>query len=83
MNDLEIKQRNLSQEIRNLHERIDNFEAYRPHTKFNYRDPEANFDRRRVKGVVCRLIKPSDKIYSTALETAAGGRVIKVLSIHF
>ena len=47
-----------------------------PHLQFDYRDPEKNFDRRKVSGLVCKLIKVRDVKNATALEVAAGGKVI-------
>lgn len=35
---------------------------------FNYRDPEKNFDRSRVKGVVAKLIRVKDSSAVVALE---------------
>lgn len=46
-----------------------------PHLQFDYRDPEKNFDRRKVSGLVCKLIKVKDVKNATALEVAAGGKV--------
>lgn len=42
---------------------------------FQYNDPEPNFDKRKVKGLVCRLIKVKDQTYCMALEIAGGGKV--------
>ena len=42
---------------------------------FDYRDPEKNFDRRRVNGLVLKLIKVTDVKNATALEVVAGGKV--------
>ncbi|KAF8664917.1 hypothetical protein HU200_054234 [Digitaria exilis] len=57
--------RKLSGELANVH--------------FNYRDPERNFDRSKVKGVVARLIRIKDSSTATALEVAAGGRLFNVV----
>ena len=38
----------------------------------NYKDPEPNFDRSKVKGKVFSLIKPLDREYIKALEMGAG-----------
>lgn len=46
-----------------------------PQFNFDYKDPEPNFDRSRVKGLVCNLFKVKDARFATALETAAGGKV--------
>ncbi|CAM9426844.1 unnamed protein product, partial [Ectocarpus sp. 12 AP-2014] len=46
---------------------------------FEYRDPERNFDRSRVKGLVAKLVQVKDPAHSTALEVAAGGRLYQVV----
>jgi len=46
-----------------------------PRMHFDYRDPEKNFDRRRVNGLVLKLIKVNDVKNATALEVVAGGKV--------
>ncbi|KAM0935809.1 putative structural maintenance of chromosomes protein [Dioscorea sansibarensis] len=47
--------------------------------QFSYRDPVANFDRSKVKGVVAKLIKVKDSSTMTALEVAAGGKLYNVV----
>ncbi len=47
-----------------------------PQLNFEYQDPQHNFDRSRVKGLVCNLFKIKDPKFATALEVAAGGRVV-------
>ncbi|KAK6155866.1 hypothetical protein DH2020_010114 [Rehmannia glutinosa] len=47
--------------------------------EFNYNDPEKNFDRSRVKGVVAKLIKVKDSSAVVALEVAAGGKLFNVV----
>lgn len=42
---------------------------------FEYRDPQKNFDRSRVKGMVAKLVQVKDPVHSTALEVAAGGKL--------
>ena len=42
---------------------------------FDYKDPQPNFDRKRVKGLVSNLFKLKDPKFATALEVAAGGKV--------
>lgn len=79
MSQLQERRRALTQEIRNLRDRIEHFEASKPHASFKYRDPETNFNRSSVKGVVCRLINCPDNTYGTALETAAGGKLYNVV----
>jgi hypothetical protein len=45
---------------------------------FEYRDPEHNFKRSAVKGLVCKLFTLKDKSAATALEIVGGGRVSKL-----
>lgn len=47
---------------------------------FTYRDPEKNFDRSKVKGVVARLIKVKDCSTMTALEVR--GELLHIISFH-
>ncbi|KAF7198545.1 Structural maintenance of chromosomes protein 2 [Pseudocercospora fuligena] len=48
---------------------------------FSYSDPEPNFDRRRVKGLVAQLFSLPDSSIeaSTALEICAGGRLYNIV----
>ena len=46
-----------------------------PQLQFQYKDPERNFNRRRVHGLVAKLIKVKDSKTATGLEVAAGGKV--------
>ncbi|KAL1506874.1 hypothetical protein ABEB36_006156 [Hypothenemus hampei] len=78
MMELNTRRRTLEQEKRSLHDRIENFYATRPYISFKYSDPEPNFDKSHVKGVVCRLFECKDNTYATALETAGGGRLYNV-----
>ncbi len=45
---------------------------------FTYSDPERNFDRSKVKGLVANLIEVRDLNTSTALEVTAGGKLWNV-----
>lgn len=75
MQELQNTKRRCVQESRSLQEQVEYFTARRPYTKFVYRDPETNFNRKSVVGVVCRLIKLKNPETAAALETAAGGGV--------
>lgn len=44
-----------------------------------YQDPEPGFDRRKVKGMVCRLFDVRDRKYTTALSTAGGGNLTNLV----
>ncbi|XP_074031936.1 structural maintenance of chromosomes 2 [Leptinotarsa decemlineata] len=79
MRELTDRRRILISEIRNLKERLENFYARKPHTNFRYSDPEPNFNKSSVKGVVCRLIRSDDQNACLALETAAGGKLYNVV----
>ena len=46
---------------------------------FTYKDPERNFDRSRVKGLVAKLITIQNSQYSTALEIVGGGRLYNIV----
>jgi len=46
----------------------------------NFRDPEPNFDRKKVKGKVLRLFTINEDKYATALEQAAGGRLYNIVT---
>lgn len=67
----------LSHEIRNLRGELDRRNAYR--WEFQYRDPEPNFDRSLVKGMVAKLVTIRDKKYALGLGTAAGGSLYSVV----
>lgn len=46
---------------------------------FNYKDPERNFDRSRVKGMVGKLFRVNDTKTATALEIVAGGKLYQII----
>ncbi|CAA0834568.1 Structural maintenance of chromosomes protein 2-1 [Striga hermonthica] len=69
--ELEMVQK-FREEARTLSSRLANVE-------FIYSDPEKNFDRSRVKGVVAKLIKVKDSSTMLALEVAAGGKLFNVI----
>lgn len=73
---MNLKKRQLNNEIFNLDDQIQGFYSRFPQLNFDYKDPEPNFDRSRVKGLVCNLFKIKDPKFATALEVAAGGKVI-------
>nr|CAD7198716.1 unnamed protein product [Timema douglasi] len=77
--DLQEQKRRLSQEIRSLRYQLDNSKSRNPHLNFVYRDPENNFNRASVKGLVCRLVKVKQPHTARALEVAAGGKLYNVI----
>ncbi len=46
-----------------------------PQLQFEYKDPEKNFNRKSVHGIVARLLRVKDVSTATALEVTAGGKV--------
>jgi len=62
--------------VRNLKDRVRKLSGELANVHFSYRDPERNFDRSKVKGVVARLIRIKDSSAATALEVC----INKVLS---
>lgn len=73
LEELEEKRRNLQQERREVQTKYDRRNGHR--FDFQYRDPESNFDRRRVKGMVCMLFDVRDNRDCLALSMCAGGSV--------
>jgi structural maintenance of chromosome 2 len=47
---------------------------------FVYSDPETNFDKSKVKGLVANLISVKDSASTMALEVVAGGKLYNVRS---
>ena len=47
--------------------------------RFEYADPEARFDRSRVKGPVARLVRVQDEGAMNALEVVAGGKLYSIV----
>ncbi|KAG2593637.1 hypothetical protein PVAP13_5NG012544 [Panicum virgatum] len=79
---MEVLQKDRSTElemVRNLKDRVRKLSGELANVHFSYRDPERNFDRSKVKGVVARLIRIKDSSAATALEVAAGGRLFNVV----
>ncbi|XP_029659845.1 structural maintenance of chromosomes protein 2 [Formica exsecta] len=76
---LKNQKNNLMAEIRPLREKLDQFELRHPQTRFEYQNPEPNFNAKSVKGIVCKLISIKDKKAAYALEVAAGGKLYNVI----
>lgn len=70
---LEHQRKVLSDQQRTLRQQLGENRAHR--FEFQYTDPERNFDRRRVKGMVCTLFDVRDHKYGLALSMCAGGSV--------
>ncbi|XP_055592963.1 structural maintenance of chromosomes protein 2 [Uranotaenia lowii] len=74
---LQERKQVLQQEIRQLKGDLDRRNAYR--WEFQYRDPEPNFNRGSVYGMVAKLVSVRDRKYALSLGTAAGGSLYSVV----
>uniref|UniRef100_A0A8C9Q6T2 Structural maintenance of chromosomes protein 2 n=1 Tax=Spermophilus dauricus TaxID=99837 RepID=A0A8C9Q6T2_SPEDA len=73
------KRRQLSRDISRLKETYDALLARFPNLRFAYKDPEKNWNRNCVKGLVASLISVKDSSATTALELVAGERLYNVV----
>lgn len=74
---LQEQHQTLMQECRMLKRNLEQKGGHR--FEFNYQDPTPNFDRSRIKGMVCNLFDVQDPRYFMALSTAAGGSLYNVV----
>ncbi|KAK9408080.1 structural maintenance of chromosomes protein 2 [Crotalus adamanteus] len=73
------KQKELSRVVNRLRESYETFLVRFPNLRFEYRNPETNWNPDRVKGLVASLITVKDVSTATALEVVAGGRLYNVV----
>ncbi|XP_066470739.1 structural maintenance of chromosomes protein 2 [Tiliqua scincoides] len=73
------KQRELSRVVNRLRESYEALMAKFPSLRFEYRDPEKNWNPDHVKGLVASLITVKDVSTVTALEVVAGGRLYNIV----
>ena len=73
--DLEDQHRTLRHEVQAVRHQVDNLHAQYPNLDFQYNDPEPNFDRSKVLGVVAKLFTVKDPKFMVAIDAIAGGRV--------
>lgn len=73
------RRRQLSRDISRLKETEEALLARFPNLRFAYRDPEKNWNRSCVKGLVASLISVKDTSATTALELVAGDRLYNVV----
>ena len=66
-------------EVQELQQEVDVLNSKLGDCDFQFRDPEAKFDRSRVKGVVAKLMQVKDPASVTALEVVAGGKLHQVV----
>lgn len=69
----------LSEKVDRLNDVVGNLTARFPNLQFDYKDPEKNFDRNKVHGILARLVKVNDVRYATALEVTAGRKLYNVV----
>lgn len=79
LENMQEEKRSLTDDIRKLQDKIANFEDRNPQLAFKYRDPEPNFNRNSVKGLVCMNLKVKDAGMARALQVAGGGRLFNVI----
>ncbi|TSO98553.1 Structural maintenance of chromosomes protein 2 [Bagarius yarrelli] len=73
------QKRQLSREVNHLREKYETFMGQFPNLRFEYADPEKNWDHNKVKGLVANLFTVTDVSNATALEVVAGGRLYNVV----
>ena len=73
------KKRNLHSQILELSKKSQSFFSKFPQLYLEYTDPEPNFDRNRVKGLVSNLFMIKDSKFATALEICAGGKLYNLV----
>ncbi|GAB0093795.1 Structural maintenance of chromosomes protein [Sergentomyia squamirostris] len=78
LEELQNRRISLSGELQTMRRHLDQKRADR--YDFHYRDPEPNFNRRRVKGRLCNLFKVKDKRFCLALGVVAGGNLYSVVT---
>eukprot|EP00057_Strongylocentrotus_purpuratus_P020122 XP_011674596.1 PREDICTED: structural maintenance of chromosomes protein 2 [Strongylocentrotus purpuratus] len=77
--DLENQHKTLSAKVDNLSDKVNALTSRFPNLQFEYKDPEKNFDRSKVHGLVARLLKVKDVKYATSLEVTAGRKLYNVV----
>lgn len=70
----------LSNQLRNAQQKATALESRYPQLTFKYSDPTPNFNRQKVKGLVCRMFRVKDPKFTQALECAAGGKLYFVIT---
>ena len=77
--ELESRRDAADADVRAAQEKVDVLSGQLSGLDFKFKDPEARFDRSRVKGVVAKLMQVKDPAMSTALEVVAGGKLYQVV----
>lgn len=77
--DLNTQIENEKKNVGALTEKVDQLSARLASCDFQYTDPYPKFDRRRVHGLVAKLVRVKDSKMTTAIEVTAGGRLYQVV----
>ncbi|XP_037947377.1 structural maintenance of chromosomes protein 2-like [Teleopsis dalmanni] len=70
---LEERKMQINMEIRNIHSKLNRLNAQ--NFNMDYKDPEPNFDRSKVRGMVGKLFDVKDPQYNVALQAVVGGHL--------
>uniref|UniRef100_A0A8C1TFV6 Structural maintenance of chromosomes protein n=1 Tax=Cyprinus carpio TaxID=7962 RepID=A0A8C1TFV6_CYPCA len=73
------QKRQCSRDVNQLRETYESLMSQFPNLRFEYTNPEKNWDRSKVKGLVANLFTVTDVSNATALEVVAGGRLYNVV----
>uniref|UniRef100_A0A673HZI9 Structural maintenance of chromosomes protein 2-like n=1 Tax=Sinocyclocheilus rhinocerous TaxID=307959 RepID=A0A673HZI9_9TELE len=73
------QKRQCSRDVSQLRETYESLMSQFPNLRFEYTDPEKNWDGSKVKGLVANLFSVTDVSNATALEVVAGGRLYNVV----
>lgn len=65
--------------VATLRDKVDQLSARAASCEFRFSDPYPNFDRRKVHGLVAKLVRVKDPKVTTAIEVTAGGRLYHVV----
>lgn len=77
--ELMVKRRDTKSNYNHCEDRCQNFYQRYPYTNFEYKVNRPDFDKSKVKGLVCNLFRVKDPRFATALETTAGGKLFNVV----
>ncbi|XP_049787512.1 structural maintenance of chromosomes protein 2 [Schistocerca cancellata] len=73
------EKRQLEGLLRQMRAKVERLESRYPYLFFEYTDPEPNFNKKSIIGMVARLVKIKDMSKAMALEAAAGGRLYNIV----
>ncbi|XP_016088687.1 structural maintenance of chromosomes protein 2-like [Sinocyclocheilus grahami] len=73
------QKRQCSRDVSQLRETYESLMGQFPNLRFEYTDPEKNWDPSKVKGLVANLFSVTDVSNATALEVVAGGRLYNIV----